>query len=479
MKNKIIRKASFLAIIMTILAVVSCKENTNKLNNEIAVKEPLDYLNESSEAFNERMEWWRDARFGMFIHWGAYAVPAGIHKGEKIKGIGEWIQFYAKIPVSEYEKYAKQFNPEKFDANKWAKIMKQAGMKYVVITSKHHDGFGLWDSKVSDYDVVNFAPYGKDILKELSKACKKEGIQFGLYHSIMDWHHPDAHFNSFLREKDDKTVNNEKFKNYLENYMKPQLKELIDNYDPSIMWFDGEWVSEFTHDQGMELYKYVRSLKPDILINNRVDKGRAGIQGMNKNDTKYAGDFGTPEQEILDKASTLDWESCMTMNDTWGFKKDDENWKSVKILIHNLIDVTAKGGNYLLNVGPTAEGIIPTPSVERLTKIGVWLNKNSEAIYKTEKLQNNYKQGSAIRFTKKKGANIYYAITLEKPENKIVLQYLKPSEGTSIQLLGVEQKLEWKYTEKEGLAIIIPNETLNSWNNESYAWTFKIKGEEI
>ena len=228
------------------------------------------------------MKWWRDARFGMFIHWGAYSVPAGIHKGKEVKGIGEWIQYYEKIPAKEYETYAKQFNPDKFDADAWAKTMKEAGMKYVVITSKHHDGFSLWNSKVSDYDIVDFAPYGKDVLKALSEACKKQGIKFGLYHSIMDWHHPDAQYDSFLRNKEDTIGYKKKFTLYLENYMKPQVKELIENYDPSILWFDGEWVSEFTHEQGKELYQYVRSLKPDILINNRVDKGRQGMQGMNK-----------------------------------------------------------------------------------------------------------------------------------------------------------------------------------------------------
>ena len=206
--------------------------------------------------------------------------------------------------------------------------------------------------------------------------------------------------------------------------MKPQVKELIDNYDPEILWFDGEWVEEFSHEQGLELYQYVRSLKPSILINNRVDKGRQGMQGMNKEGGVYAGDFGTPEQEILENASTLDWESCMTMNDTWGFKKDDHNWKSTTVLIHNLIDVSAKGGNYLLNVGPTADGLIPGPSVERLEKIGSWLSINGEAIYDTEKLMHNFKQGEDIRYTKKRRKNIYYGISLIKPKKNIHFDYL-------------------------------------------------------
>ena len=457
------------------VVIFSCKEKIKPFETE---KQPtiINYLNEPKEAFNERMEWWRDARFGMFIHWGAYAIPAGIHKEKQVEGIGEWIQYNGKIPVNEYETYAKQFNPVKFDADLWAKTMKEAGMKYVVITSKHHDGFGLWNSKISNYNIVEFSPYGKDILKALSESCKAQGIKFGLYYSILDWHHPKAQYNEFLRAKEDKTDYSEQFKDYLENYMKPQIKELIDNYDPEILWFDGEWVSEFTHKQGLELYQYVRSLKPDILINNRVDKGRAGMQGMNKEGDKYAGDFGTPEQEILENASTLDWESCMTVNDTWGYKSLDHNWKSAQVLVHNLIDVTAKGGNYLLNVGPTAEGIIPKPSVERLAKIGKWLAINGEAIYKTEKLNEYYMQGENIRYTKQKGKNIFYAISLQSPKNEITFKYVIPEKNSKIYMIGYDQSLDWKYT-NDGLKINIPKLAYKTLGNTE-AWVFKINGKE-
>ena len=464
----------FLGLIML---VISCQDK--KKTSNIRDQQTVNYLEETDVDFNERMKWWRDARFGMFIHWGAYSVPAGIHKGKEVKGIGEWIQYYEKIPAKEYEIYAKQFNPDKFDADAWAKTMKEAGMKYVVITSKHHDGFSLWNSKVSDYDIVDFAPYGKDVLKALSEACKKQGMKFGLYHSIMDWHHPDAQYDSFLRNKEDTIGYKKKFTLYLENYMKPQVKELIENYDPSILWFDGEWVSEFTHEQGKELYQYVRSLKPDILINNRVDKGRQGMQGMNKKDSDYAGDFGTPEQEILDEAADSDWESCMTMNDTWGYKKNDNNWKSTETLIHNLIDVTAKGGNYLLNVGPTSEGVIPEPSLERLKKMGEWLNTNGIAIYKTERLKKNYRQGNDIRFTKKKGSDEFYAITLKKPEAVFIVKNLKPKANTDIHLIGNETVLQWEFVENEDLRITIPKNLLDTWNENSFAWVFHINGEEL
>ncbi len=462
-------------ITLVILFISSCKEkkeNTTESQKQITT----DYLNETQATFDQRMNWWREAKFGMFIHWGVYAVPAGTYKGKQIEGIGEWIMSYGDIPTEDYEQFAKQFNPEKFDAETWAKAMKQAGIKYVVITSKHHDGFGLWDSKVSDYDIVDFAPYGKDILKALSEACKKQGIKFGLYYSIMDGHHPDAQLVTNSEDIDwHKPVENKNFNHYLEDYMKPQLKELIMAYDPEIIWFDGEWIPNYTHEQGQALYQYVRSLKENILINNRVDKGRQGMQGMNKQDQSYAGDFGTPEQEILDTSSDLDWESCMTMNDTWGFKSYDHNWKSTETLIHNLIDTAAKGGNYLLNVGPTAEGLIPQPSIERLEAIGNWLSVNGEAIYTTEKLKSTFGEGEHIRYTKKKGESVYYAISLKVPSKNIVFKHVRPKKESKIYLLGNETALEWMYSESESLQIKIPK----SLNKETKAWVFKIEGEEI
>jgi len=339
----------------------------------------------SSDAGNltqdERMHWWREARFGMFIHWGLYAVPAGEWKGERIKGIGEWIMERADIPVAEYEPLAGQFNPVKFNADQWVRIAKNAGMKYIVITSKHHDGFCLWDSKVTDYDIIDATPFGRDILREMSDACRKHGIRLCFYHSIMDWHHPDAQA-PFYPNYNDRNRTNPNFGRYVETYMKPQLKELITEYGPlGVLWFDGEWIKDWTEPQGKDLYNYVRALQPDIIINNRVGKGRKGMEGLSKGDQEYAGDFGTPEQRI--PASGLpgvDWESCMTMNNTWGYKHYDDNWKSEEDLLRKLADIASKGGNFLLNVGPTAEGLIPAPSVERLAAMGKWMKVNGESI---------------------------------------------------------------------------------------------------
>jgi alpha-L-fucosidase len=336
---------------------------------------------------DQRMQWWRDARFGMFIHWGLYAVPAGEYKGQRSKDIGEWIMSWANIPRSEYETFAPRFNPVKFDAAKIVGIAKDAGMKYIVITSKHHDGFSMYDSAVSDYDIVDSTPYKKDPMRALADEAKKQGLKFCFYYSIMDWHHPSQYVkapNKHETAGHGKTEMREGQKPVYVAYMKAQLKELITNYDPAVLWFDGEWVDWWTEPDGKDLYQYVRSLKPDILINNRVGKGRKGMEGLNKDDQKYAGDFGTPEQQI--PASGLpgvDWESCMTMNDTWGFKSYDDHWKPVETLVRNVIDTASKGGNYLLNVGPTAEGEIPQPSVERLAGIGKWMKVNGGAIYGT------------------------------------------------------------------------------------------------
>ena len=462
----------FVKLLILITLIFSCKnklQNKSEPQNDIKV----DYLNETKEDFDNRISWWREARFGMFIHWGVYAVPAGIHNEIRIEGIGEWIQRYAQISIEEYEKYAKKFNPVDYDPVEWVKIMKRAGMKYVVITSKHHDGFALWDSKVSDYDAVDFAPIGKDLLKGLSEACKKEGIKFGLYHSIMDWHHPQAQANDEPRY-DYQNVPNPDFPIYYKNYLKPQLKELMDNYDPDILWFDGEWINDYNHNMGLDLYQYVRSLKPEILINNRVDKGRNGMAGMTKDDKRYAGDFGTPEQEILEGTSSMDWESCMTMNDTWGFKSYDENWKSAEVLVHNLIDITSKGGNYLLNVGPTASGLIPNPSISRLEKMGEWLDINGEAIYSSEKLKKDYKQGEYLRFTKKNNSNSYFVIALKKPENSITINNIEPNKNSSIYLLGYDEPLIWSFDTERGLEIQVPKSIPGE-----IAWTFKILGKEI
>ena len=333
---------------------------------------------ETTEQRDARMAWWREARFGMFIHWGLYAIPAGEYQGRRDPEIGEWIMKHLRIPIPEYERFLPRFNPTRFDAREWVRIAKHAGMKYIVITSKHHDGFALFDSKVSNYDVMA-TPFGRDVLGELAGAAREAGIRLCFYHSILDWHHPDAQGPAF---PDYEKVANPNWARYVEGHMKPQLRELLSGYGKvGVLWFDGDWIKEWSDDQGRELYALLRGLQPDLIINNRVGAGRRGMAGMTK-EGSFAGDFGTPEQEVpATGIPGVDWESCMTMNDTWGYKHFDQNWKSAQTLIRTLVDVASKGGNFLLNVGPTAEGLIPGPSVERLAAMGRWLRVNGESVY--------------------------------------------------------------------------------------------------
>jgi alpha-L-fucosidase len=327
----------------------------------------------------KRMEWFNEARFGMFIHWGLYSVPAGEWQGKPAPGTGEWIMEKAKIPTSEYEKFAQQFNPVKFDAKEWVRMARDAGMKYIVITSKHHDGFDMFRSDLSDWGIKS-TPFQRDPLKELAGECHKAGIKLCFYYSIMDWHHPDW---PERRAWNDTATSAPDMEHYVA-YMKGQLKELLTRYGPvGILWFDGEWEKPWSNERGADLYNYVRSLQPGIIVNNRVGQSRAGMSGMDKGEG--VGDYGTPEQEIPANGfgPGISWESCMTMNNTWGYRKDDQNWKSAQTLVRNLIDCASKGGNYLLNIGPTSEGLFPDASIERLKEIGAWMKINGQAIYGT------------------------------------------------------------------------------------------------
>jgi len=315
---------------------------------------------------NDKMQWWKEARFGLFIHWGLYAVPAGIWNGKEIPGIGEWIMNRGKIPVADYRQFASNFNPVKFNAEEWVKMAKNAGMKYIVITSKHHDGFAMFKSKDS-FNIVDATPFKRDIVAEMAAACKKYGIRLGLYYSqAQDWNHPGGaasggHWDS---------AQNGNMDQYIENVAVPQVKEILTNYGPiSVIWWDTP--KDMNAERAGKIMEAVKATQPDIIMNNRLGGG-------------VAGDLETPEQYIPATGYPgLNWESCMTMNNTWGFKSNDNNWKSTKTLIRNLVDIASKGGNYLLNVGPTSEGMIPAPSVERLQQIGTWLKINGEAIYGT------------------------------------------------------------------------------------------------
>ncbi|MEO5562344.1 MAG: alpha-L-fucosidase, partial [Chitinophagaceae bacterium] len=313
-----------------------------------------------------KMAWWKEAKFGMFIHWGVYSVPAGTYHGKEIPGIGEWIMNRAKIPVAEYKTYASSFNPVKYDAEAWVRMAKNAGMKYIVITSKHHDGFALFDSKVTDWDIANASPYGKDVLKPLVDACRKDGIKIGFYYSqAQDWNHPGGKAGGGHWDK----AQDGDFDVYIDKIAIPQVREILTNYGtPDILWWDTP--QDMTPARA-EKFLEVTKQYPSLIMNNRLGGG-------------FKGDTETPEQYVPATGFPgRNWESCMTMNDTWGYKSFDNNWKSTQTLVRQLADVVSKGGNMLLNVGPTSLGEIPQASIERLAEMGEWIKVNHESIYGT------------------------------------------------------------------------------------------------
>ncbi|MGB7212716.1 MAG: alpha-L-fucosidase [Gemmatimonadales bacterium] len=321
---------------------------------------------------DDRMAWWRDARFGMFIHWGLYSVLAGSWGGRD--DYAEWIRNNAHIPIGEYDKLVGRFDPTLFDPDKWATMAHDAGMKYVTITTKHHDGFCLFDSKLTDF-CVRSTPFKRDIMHELSTAVRKRGLVQCWYHSIMDWHHPE-----YLPRRDweaeSRPAGNARFSRYVQ-YLNGQVAELLRNYgDIGVMWFDGNWEGTWTHELGQQLYDHCRSLQPNVIVNNRVD-GWSPVK-----QTTPLGDFRTPEQEVPATGwPGVDWESCITMNGNWGYNAKDKDFKSTAQLIGLLTETASKGGNLLLNIGPRPDGTFPDESVERLAEIGKWMAVNGVAIH--------------------------------------------------------------------------------------------------
>ncbi|RYG24393.1 alpha-L-fucosidase [bacterium] len=386
------------------------------------------------------MKWFREARFGMFIHWGVYSVPAGTYDGKPIGGIGEWIMNTGKIPVSTYREYAKQFNPVKYDADAWVRAAKQAGMKYIVITSKHHDGFAMYDTKASDWGISHASPFRRDPLKELAAACKKHGMRLGFYYSqAQDWNNPGGaaaggHWDS--RQAGDMDA-------YLRNVAVPQLREILTKYGPiACLWWDTP--VDMTKERAEMLLPLLR-LQPGIIHNNRLGGG-------------YRGDTETPEQFVPATGYPgRDWETCMTMNDTWGFKSYDHNWKSTQTLIRNLVDIASKGGNYLLNVGPTSLGEIPEPSLERLREVGSWMKRNGKAIYATT--PSPFKKlpwGRCTKVVGREGATLYLHVFDWPRDGRLVVPGLRNEVAGASMLVG-GQKLRATST-PEGVMVDVPSQ---------------------
>ncbi len=324
---------------------------------------------DSLEAREARLQWFKQAKYGMFIHWGLYAIPAGEWKGKQIPGLGEWIMNRGHIPVKEYEQLAKQFNPTQFNADAWVQLAQDAGMKYMVITSKHHDGFALFGSKVSKYNVVDATPFHRDILKELAAACKRHNMPLGFYYSqSQDWHEPGGAGNDwdFGRDQDPDGKELKDYDGYLRGKAEPQVRELLTGYGPvALIWFDTPRM--MTSERAQRFASILRTLQPNTLID-----GRLGARG------DY---ISTGDNVIPAKVQTEYWEVPATTNHTWGFRKDDTDWKSPGEITFKLVDIVSKGGNYLLNVGPMATGVIPQAAQDNLRTVGRWLKVNGDAVY--------------------------------------------------------------------------------------------------
>lgn len=337
------------------------------------------------KAHTADMHWWKQARFGMFIHWGIYSQAAGYWHGKPIKGAGEWIMDKAHLTRKEYGTLAGQFDPVDFNADQWVKLARQAGMKYIVITAKHHDGFCMFRTRATRYNVVQNTPWHQDPLAQLAQACKKFGVRLGVYYSIQDWHSrytlPGRIVDGQPHWQPMRFISNSGAEKYV-HYMDRQVGEIIRQYHPSLLWFDnngtrswatpsGQHVAGWTRHDASQVFHFVRRIDPTVILNNRLGYG--------------FGDYKTPEQHIPPGGLPGAWETCMTINWTWGYKRDDHHWKSVPVLITNLIQCASRGGNFLLNVGPTGKGIIPQPEVQRLLAVGRWLRVNGKAIYGSQR----------------------------------------------------------------------------------------------
>lgn len=383
-----------------------------------------------------RMKWWREARFGMFIHWGVYAQWGGVYHGhQQARGGAEWIMNRSKIPVAEYQEKAKRFDPVQYDPDAWVKLAMDAGMKYIIITAKHHDGFALFDSKASKWDIADATAYGKDLLKPLAAACKKYGVKLGFYYSqAQDWNNPggtvarkemkegwpnpdSASIDDYTKTHHghwDPAQETRSFEQYIDEVAVPQVKELMTNYgEVAVLWWDTP--TNMTDEAALKLQTLLK-LQPGIITNDRLKR------------PNFSGDTKTPEQKIpgLSELDGKDWETCMTINGSWGYKSWDNKWKSTETLIRNLVDIASKGGNYLLNIGPKEDGTIPPESIERLQQIGNWMNVNGESIYATK--SSPLAPVSWGRITRKESASnttLYCSVFDWPKDGKLVIPGLK------------------------------------------------------
>jgi len=379
-----------------------------------------------------------DKRFGMFIHWGPVSLRGteiGWSRGDQ-------------VAVSDYDNLYKEFNPVLFNADAIVKTAKDAGMKYLTITARHHDGFCLWPSAYTDFD-ISATPYKKDIVGALNEACKKQGIKFCIYYSVLDWHHPDYPIHSSKNQ----TIDPKSDMNRYVVYMKNQLKELITKYDPYMLWFDGQWEKPWTDEMGKDLYAYLKKLKPDVIINNRLGKEFAAMENKEIDAAKMVGDYDTPEQVVGKLNMTTPWESCFTICNQWAWKPNDK-MKPLKECLEIISKTAGGNGNLLLNVGPMPDGRIEARQIERLKEIGDWLKINGEAVYNT--LGGPY-QPNHDYATTRKGNKIYLHIL----NTSLTKLNLKAVHGKKVQKAYLLNNQAINVDQKDGISVALPTGQAN------------------
>jgi alpha-L-fucosidase len=361
------------------------------------------------------MGWWHDAKFGMFIHWGLYSV-VGQH---------EWAMEVEGIPISQYETLAKNFKPKQNAAREWARLARRAGQKYMVMTTKHHEGFCQFDSRLTDYCATRQGP-GRDLVREFVDAARAEGLRVGFYYSLMDWHHPDG-----ARCKTDEAA-----RRRFVAYTHGLIRELMTNYGKiDVLWYDVDWPLTAQQWESERMNQMVFELQPEIIVNNR--------NGL-------PGDFATPEQEIAAAEEGRAWETCMTMNDSWGFNRADDSWKTAKTTVSNLANCAGGGGNYLLNIGPKPDGTVPAESVEVLEAVGRWLDTNGKSIYGTE--HGSYNANPNAIYTRR--GNALYIHQLYWPGDTPAAQFLPFFQpATVIAIGGLKTKVKSARLLKTGQAV--------------------------
>lgn len=442
------------------------------------------FAQQQVEKPSDRLEWWTEAKFGMFLHWGLYSQAAGDWKGHRYKG-NEHFMIYEKLSLKEYGTLANDFNPTLFNADQWVKMAKDAGMKYMVLTTKHHDGFAMYNSPSNDYNIVKKTPFKRDPVKELAVACKKNGMKLCFYYSLgRDWEDPDVPTNWPTKGGRSNLVDfpNEDakdFSKYFERKVKPQIRELLTQYGPiGVIWFDTP-EQIITKAQSEELLAMIRTLQPNCIVNGRIGNS--------------LGDYYVSEQQISKKANPKPWEACITMSRRWSFNRYDNEWKSPELLVRQLVEIVSKGGNLLLNIGPKGDGTFSPEAVERLTAIGNWMKINNEAIYGTkpwsvisEQVSSKTLAGAMVHdsdsdttsktilpdiyFTSK--GKIVYVIARSWTKPVVDVQALAKGKHKihSIQLLGSTDKVNWEQT-NAALNITMPKQL----PNEVPVYVFKVK----